>query len=694
MQLQSSQPKKQPLVVGVEHRTNLRPLTEEQVRFEIDMCIGCDRCMRACPIPMSSMVNIVDLNRATISDDIASHVARFTDECVMCGSCVPVCPVDNHRDLLMLSLKQRLGVSWDGTVDMSRVLNYLPPGWDLPLLLSRLREQPMFSDQQLVLDNYLLHFVATSKLLMLMPGAIVMHESEFGRAMYFILEGRFELSSSGPDGSDMPVAVLRRGEYMGEHGMLTGQQRNATARAQTAAVVLEVPEQVMQRLMEIVPAVRSFFEQLNNARSIEAILKRMALFQGVSPIDIRQVAEQTQVKRYDRDDRLFSEGGPGTVGAGVERGGEGIPAPQAGWHASARGPARESMHILLEGFVKVARRTTAGTGRDKTDERIIAYRQGGDYFAGGLDLLGDGRPVTVTAITRASVAEIPRQVLLNLFARYPEVSQRFTMRLQQYRDAAAAAQTGFFDPLAHTSTQAVDSHDKSGSYAEARSGLRQLVSGGVIEGTEVLVIDLDLCIHCNECEEACARRHGHSRMNRKGMVVGNISIATACRQCQDPVCMLCSRAGIARLPSGEVYITDSCIGCGICAERCPYDNISIMTLEEEHKSPTINRGPTTWQRFSSFFTKGAGKERGHRLLPMAVGVGQGAGAQTAPGPLNIHQPVDAYGEMRKKIAIKCDLCAGYDNQACVQACPTGAAIRVQPTAFFGSTEEILRRRIH
>jgi Fe-S-cluster-containing hydrogenase component 2 len=48
--------------------------------------------------------------------------------------------------------------------------------------------------------------------------------------------------------------------------------------------------------------------------------------------------------------------------------------------------------------------------------------------------------------------------------------------------------------------------------------------------------------------------------------------------------------------------------------------------------------------------------------------------------------------MRKKLAIKCDLCAGYDNQACVQACPTGAAIRVNPVAFFGSTEEILRRR--
>src|SRR5260370_14801396 len=100
--MQNQASKKQPLVVGIEHRTDLRPLTEDEVRFEIDMCIGCDRCMRACPIPMSSTVNIADLNRATISDEVAPHVARFTDECVMCGSLVSGFPVDNHRYLLML----------------------------------------------------------------------------------------------------------------------------------------------------------------------------------------------------------------------------------------------------------------------------------------------------------------------------------------------------------------------------------------------------------------------------------------------------------------------------------------------------------------------------------------------------------------------------------------------------------------
>jgi Fe-S-cluster-containing hydrogenase component 2 len=167
-------------------------------------------------------------------------------------------------------------------------------------------------------------------------------------------------------------------------------------------------------------------------------------------------------------------------------------------------------------------------------------------------------------------------------------------------------------------------------------------------------------------------------MNRKGMVVGNISIATACRQCQDPVCMVCSRAGIARHPNGEVYITESCIGCGICAERCPYDNISIITLEDEIEDVT------PLQRFSSFFMKGDKKQYGRKMLPMAK-------SQVAPGPLAVGQSTDPVSEMRKKVAIKCDLCAGYNDQACVQACPAGAAIRVQPTKFFGSTEEILHR---
>ncbi|TMC20751.1 MAG: cyclic nucleotide-binding domain-containing protein [Chloroflexi bacterium] len=616
-------------VIDVQHRSNLVPLTEDQVRFEIDMCIGCDRCLRACPLPSSSLITIADLNLATISDTITQPVTRFTHECVMCGSCVPVCPVNNHRDLLMLSLKQRLGVPWDGTVDMSRVFQYLPPGWSLNLLLSRLREVPLFRDAQQIPDHYLHHFIASSKILLLTPGAIVLQEGEYGRDLYLLLDGRLSVASSGPKGEEMAIAVLQRGEFIGEYGILTGLPCPVTARVLAPTVLLKVPEQVMQRMMELAPSVKHFFERYHEARSVELVMKRLALFQGVRDADFKDMARRVQFRTYDRDVPIFSE-------------------------ADKEATAREPLCIILEGFVKVARRTSAGMGHNRTDERIIAYRQGGDYFFGGRDSLGDGRAISVTTINRTRVAI-------------------FVGRLEQYRSMANMAQV-MTGPL---SSVRVD-EEKPFSEAEARASLRSLVGEGVVEGTDVLVIDLDKCVHCDKCVEACTRRHGHSRMNRSGMVVGNISIATACRQCQDPVCMLCNRAGIARLPSGEVYITESCIGCGICAERCPYHNISIISLTEEEETKSND---SLWQRFTRFFSEGAGKEQGKKLLPMVTA--------SSPNEPSMTDPLET---MRKKVAVKCDLCAGYNNQACVQACPTGAAFRTHPIQFFGSTDEILLRR--
>lgn len=647
-----------PLVGGMTHRTQIQALAMQQVRFEIDMCIGCDRCMRACPVPLSSQVSIADLNSATTTSEVAPHVARFTHECVMCGSCVPVCPVDNHRDLLMLSLKQRLGPSWAERIDPHTLTHVVPMGWTLPLLLARLREQRVFSADSVVPDNYLLHLLASSHLRSLAPGEYVFREGEYGRDLYCILAGQLALSMTDDAGQELPIAIHRQGECVGEYGMLTGQQYTTTAKAQSPTYLLCVPEQVVQHLMELVPGVRTRFEQRNCGHSTLAILRQMALFQDISNSDVQYLIGQAQIQQYERNAQFFTE----------ERSGR---------------PARETLHILLEGFVKVARQVPSEHRNNATDERIIAYRQEGDYFAGGLDLLGDGRAVTVTSINRTRVAKVPHQAVQAIFQRYPEVKQRFASRLREYIASTVALQA---DILSQSSLQHLVPAPSLPDTSRAK-GLHALVSDGVVEGTEVLLIDLDKCIHCSECEEACKRRHGHSRMNRKGMVIGNISIATACRQCQDPVCLLCSRAGIARLPDGEVYITESCIGCGICVERCPYGAISIVDANEGG----TREEQSSWQRFSAIFTQGIVKERKRSVLPVLNGFAAPAtGVSVASGPLAV--PRDAIEEIRKKIAIKCDLCAGYKDQACVEACPTGAAIRVQPTAFFGSTEEIVLQR--
>ncbi len=666
--IRTATPPPPPPVPGLRHRPAIQPLAQKGIDFEIDMCIGCDRCMVACPIPSSADVTIADLNRATIKQAISPQVALFTQECIMCGSCVPVCPVDNHRDLLMLALKQRVGSSWEDAADIEHITEKLPANWSLARLLRNLRAQPALSDADTIADKYLLHLASASHLLQLQAGETVIREGEYGRDLYFVLEGRIALFASSGNNAEFPVAMLGAGEHVGEDGMLTGRPYNASAKVQTPSVILRVPEQVMQHLEELVPSVRSFFNQINNIRSLHSILKRMALFRDIPNDDINALIQQAQVEQYDRDSYLFTE---------TDR--------QHKQHKQR--PERETLHILLEGFVKVTRTPTRGVPTRDSDgavERVIAYRQAGDYFAGGLDLLGDGKAVTVTTINRVRVAEIPRQALLALFERYPEVDHRFSQRLREYARTATLTQSSM--PAMNTTKKLA----RTTRDLPVQTGLHSLVSQGVVEGNEVLVIDLDKCIHCNECEEACERRHGHSRMNRKGKVIGNISITTTCRQCQDPVCMLCSRAGIARKPNGEVYITESCIGCGICAERCPYNAISIVDIEGEKDVPfshdTSKEEKVSWMRFKNFFAQNNTAQKGkQKNLPMLQ-------AQVARGPLALanvgHEP---YEELRKKIAIKCDLCAGYKDQACVQACPTGAAIRIQPTDFFGSTEEILHR---
>lgn len=667
---ESAQPVPSTPVVGLEHRASLVPLDAARLAFEIDMCIGCNRCMEACPLPGSHGMTIAALNHANATDIIAPAIARFTHECIMCGSCVPVCPVDNHRDLLMLDLKQRIGLSWKSQPNMNMVNQAIPGGWSLQQLLQHLREQRVLSNTEQVPNTYLLHLIAASRPLLLQAGELLLREGEYGRDLYLILEGQLTLTASDRENNDILLARLKRGEYAGEDGMMTGQPYKVSARAHIPTLIFQVPEQVVRRLMELVPGVREHFESCVHATSLQTILTRLELFEGVAEVDFQEMIRRTPVHQYERSERLFVEDRKGR-------------------------PPRETLHILLEGFVKVARRTEMGTGHGKSDERIIAYRQAGDYFAGGLDLLGDGQAVTVTTINRCRVAEVPRQAVLALFARYPQVEQRFALRLRDYLEAAASTQP------AGLQGQARLPHIPTSKPADpaAQEGLHSLVNDGVVEGTEVLIIDLDKCIHCSECEAACERRHGHSRMNRQGMIVGNISIATACRQCQDPVCLLCSRAGIARHPNGEVYITASCIGCGICAERCPYGAISIAHIEDEEPASGA------WQRFNAWFARTAGTEqarktpattraadqRGRRSLPVVSSDAAG-GKRATPGPLDIFPPRSGYDELRKKIAIKCDLCAGYRDQACVQACPTGAALRVQPARFFGSTEEILRKR--
>jgi Fe-S-cluster-containing dehydrogenase component len=127
-----------------------------------------------------------------------------------------------------------------------------------------------------------------------------------------------------------------------------------------------------------------------------------------------------------------------------------------------------------------------------------------------------------------------------------------------------------------------------------------LVERRFVNGTRAMVIDLDRCTRCDDCVRACAATHeGNPRFLRQGVEIGRLLFTHACMHCADPVCMIgCPTGAIFREPeSGRVLINDrTCIGCGTCANNCPYHNIRMvdvrdpsgaLMVDEETKAPIL-----------------------------------------------------------------------------------------------------------
>ncbi|MFN8390811.1 MAG: cyclic nucleotide-binding domain-containing protein [Bdellovibrionota bacterium] len=163
-----------------------------------------------------------------------------------------------------------------------------------------------------------------------------------------------------------------------------------------------------------------------------------------------------------------------------------------------------------------------------------------------------------------------------------------------------------------------------------------MMAEGVTDADNFLMIDSDRCVACDNCEKACASTHnGQSRLDRKGgKTFASVQIPISCRHCENPLCMTdCPPDALTRLASGEVIIRDSCIGCGNCTQNCPY---GVIQLVHDHVS------------------------HGFSLLSMF-----GLGGKGEEGPAH---------------AAKCDMCESLrGGPACVRSCPTGAAMRVNPS---------------
>jgi len=427
--------------------------------------------------------------------------------------------------------------------------------------------------------------VLESNILLPEAGKVIFERNDYSTTFYFIVEGELDVVID----DNALAARLHAGEFFGEMALVSGRRRAGTVRAITPCVLIETPRRVMLKLIDSVQSMR---RRLNEV-AIKTVV-HICIGLSLSEKDLNDLASNATLKRYAAGDELFHEG-----------------------------DEADGLYLIQSGSVTVSRMIG---GRE-----VVLFYVAAGHYVGEMSLVsGEPRYGTVRAAVATEAVLIEAGRMKEIIAHNPEIRAELDARyLQHLQEQEKSKQL----------EASLDSSGATGSQSTPSNLISFLIQQGVGEATDVLLIDESLCVRCNHCEQACADTHGGAtRLDRDaGPIFANIRVPTSCRHCEHPHCMKdCPPDAIHRAPHGEVYIDDSCIGCGNCQQNCPYDVIQMAVIHEQPER-------SIWQ--------------------MLLGIEPKSLADTN-GP---------------KVAVKCDMCKDIaDGPVCVRACPVGAALRVNP----------------
>jgi thioredoxin reductase/Fe-S-cluster-containing hydrogenase component 2/CRP-like cAMP-binding protein len=405
--------------------------------------------------------------------------------------------------------------------------------------------------------------VLGSRVVTLRGGAAVFSRGDYPASVYHVIHGHTRLEVT----EGLPM-TLRAGQIFGETGLLSGRPHEISAIAHGDCVLLQTPHSVLRKAMRAEPAVRAYIDRVFMLRAL-----RLFFLPNAHPQTIHDLAECAQIHAFKAGTTLFSQN-----------------------------DAIDRHHFLRRGSVTLSREAAG-------QHTPVAFCAAGSFVDVAACSPGSSvRTVTARAEVDIETLSVDHESLMRLLTTDETL-------LNKVREDQKRQLTG---------------HARLSAQPDAGQILSFLMSNGVCEATNVLVIDEQLCIGCDQCEKACATTHeGVSRLNRRaGPSFNSLHLPTSCRHCEHPHCMRdCPPNAIHRLPDGEVFIDDTCIGCGNCEENCPYGVIQMAEIPSK---------------------------------------------QSLLGRLLGKRPEDP-----PKTAVKCDMCKDLSGgPACVKACPTGAALRI------------------
>ncbi len=557
------------------------------IRVDHDACILCDRCIRACAAEGHHVIARQGKgHNAKIAFGLGEPM--YSSGCVSCGACVVACPTS-----AITSATNCPAYDHDALLSSARKVDesHTPKNYSLQTqaLLDRghtvdvqdlLRHEGFQHVSRKFLEQNLDSVVRRQ----INKGDPLFTEGKPGYTAFLIEKGSVDIfrrprSKQTPQNNSDPRGEYQRtlgpGELTGEMSCLNCYPRLATAVAAEDCVVLEMLRNILEMLRNY--RFRDQLELQYRERALDVLVKDNELFASLTEDFVKPLHDNAKLLRYQPGQVIFEEGQPA-----------------------------DSFYLVSLGFVKVSRAYRGG-------EFVLKYLGPGSHF-GEMSLLTDKKHhATCTALHHVEAIRIDGQHFQDMMDHCPDIRDRLQSEVERYTRENQ-------EQWLHLGDHAVE---------KAELGLE--------EAESMLVLDLDKCTRCDQCVIACEQTHnGKTRLIRDGLRVDHYLVASACRHCHDPLCMVCHWDAITRDYNDKsravVIHQDKCVGCGQCAAHCPYGNIKLID----------DRGKLV--PFDSL-------EDGSKRL-------------------------DAKAE-----ANSCDLCQGYDEPNCVYACPHDAAHRYTAAEF-------------
>jgi len=464
------------------------------------------------------------------------------------------------------------------------------------------------------------------RLLTYEPGETIISEGDWGgNTFYAVVKGQANVFVRTPDKGDVKVAELPAGAQFGEMSILAGAPRNATVKAppNQPVQIMEVQRPAL-RLLRKLPKFSEALDKTYRSHGRKAALEDIRVTIGLSQEMIDQLGAISQFRVFSKNHVLAREKTP------IDR-----------------------LYIIKEGWIRRSRELSGGP-----EPRIEQDFLGSGFCFGLEGALRDAAwPHTITLLGRTEVLEVSvRRLRQN-----PALREALLSGVGRFAPPAAIAEHLKYDPVVRE---------------KILSAQERLINTGLVDGTNLLVMDMELCVRCGNCSLACHKIHGQSRLLRRGIHVTRLEAPkksaeqsiispAVCMHCKDPECLTgCPTGAIGRFSLGQIDIDPKlCIGCGDCAINCPYNAISMVPRKS--KQEAANGG----------FMSSLRDMLRLKLDPLPP-------------------PVDQTDDL---LAVKCNLCSntplnppGSKTQAfgCEENCPTGALARVNPREYFTEIKQI------